>query len=183
MEDFLVADPLNLTSGDQGAIGAGLIIAGVIVKNSMEQMKAGNSMVGMALFVSGWILFANAVARNTAIRPMGQYLPYLASGLIVGSVIGMKTIKNGPNKKERMMPYLGGFVVGWLLLGYSIGCCWEIVVPSVLLVFLSMMYFLPKQRKHNIVDGPGLPLFMLAWLGMIAANNFGNLNMKIFGGS
>lgn len=182
MDQFLLSSPFNLASNDQSVIGAALIITGVIVKNSMEQMQAGNSMLGMGLFVAGWVLFANAVARNGATDKI-LTLPYLAAGLIVGSVIGMKTIKSGPDKQKRMLPYIGGFVIGWLLLGYSIGCCMEIVIPSIALVFLSMMYFLPKQRKNNVVDGPGLPLFMLAWLGLIAANNFGNLGgIKLFGG-
>jgi len=169
-------DPRKMPLPYEAAFGALLIISGVIYKNSMQQMNKPDKNIGMVLFVAGWILFANAVARNdiNLAFPSGslqRLLPYASAALVVGAVMMMKKAKNDNGDKKKMKMYMAGFVIGWLLFAYSIGQNRPMAFGSALLVFASMMYFLPKQRANAIVDGPGLPLFVIAWVGLIIANS------------
>lgn len=153
-----------------GALGSVLVILGVVLKNSMQQMGKGDSMAGMISFVAGWALVAHAVAKNQFNVGGNQTLPYVAAAIVVGAVMAMK-IGTNEEKKKRMKPLLLAFIVGWILFGYSMNANSMMVGISVAMVFLSMLFFLPKQRKNCIVDGPGFPLFVLAWVGLWLANN------------
>lgn len=154
----------------QSALGGALVIAGVVVKNSLEQLNKSPSPVGPVLFIAGWALFAYAVANNAVNNGTSQ-LPYIAAGIIAASVLIMKQNMSGGTTIPVPMNLLKlGFVAGWLLMAYSIGRHSTIAFVSVLAVLLSMMVLLPKQRAMNVVDGPGMPLFTAAWAGMIFAN-------------
>ncbi len=154
-----------------GALG---VISGVVIKDSMEAMNkngGSESMLGTGLFVLGWALVAHSISKSN-----GGYLPYGAALVIVASVMMMKMTKQNNNtsndtKNSRMKKLALCFVIGWLLLAYSIGSGRVLALFAALLVFASMMYFLPRQRKHGIVDGPGWPLFVIGWVMMIVANS------------
>lgn len=189
MADILKTKILPGETSAQSALGAILVIFGVVLKNSMEQLKMGDSKLGVLAFVAGWVLFANAVATsaNNQATSRGGFgtdinvlLPYVAGAAIVFSVFSMKMVKKGTgsmaDKQKRMLPYLAGFVVGWILLGYSLNAYRLLSAISVGIVLLSMIFFLPKQRKNCVVDGPGLPLFVLGWLGLVLANSNGTLS-------
>ena len=161
-------DPRKMNITHEAALGALLIIAGVVLKNSAEAMKQPDSVLGLAAFVGGWAIFANAVARNGANAATSSMLPYGAAAIVVGSVMLMKrAMKAGTS----MQLYLLGFVVGWLLFAWSLQQNHMIAFASAGLVFASMLLFLPQQRKACVVDGPGWPLFVLAWIGLIIANS------------
>lgn len=168
-------DPRNMRISHAGALGATMIIAGVVMKNSMEQLKKGDSTAGMVLFVLGWAIFANTISRNAVNSrfppgSMQSMLPYVASGLVVMSVMMMKKAMKNANATKKKL-YMAGFVAGWLLVAFSMGQNKGMAFGSVGLVFASMMYFLPKQRALAVVDGPGMPLFVIAWVGLIIANS------------
>lgn len=154
----------------QSVAGAALVIAGVVIENSLEQMNRPPSILGPILFLAGWATFAFAVANNTINNGVG-YLPYIAAALIACSVLIMKQNMSGKGGIPISMNLLKfGFVAGWLLLAFSIGKHSTIAFISALIVFLAMMVLLPKQRLMGVVDGPGMPLFTAAWAGMVFAN-------------
>ena len=47
----------------------------------------------------------------------------------------------------------------------------ELGIFSAILVLLSMMYFLPKERSMGLADGPGMPMFLLAWVIIVYLNS------------
>jgi len=68
------------------------------------------------------------------------------------------------------------FSCAWILLGYNVGEHLEgnmkymgLVASG--LVLLSMLITLPKQRKGCIVDGPGMPFFVIAWIILVVMNS------------
>ena len=135
----------------------------------MEQMEneGSGNMIGMALFLLGWLLVGYSISTTNG----GTSLPYAAALVIAASVMMMKkTMKEGGDS-DKMKYLVGGFVAGWLLLAYSIRTGQPIAFVAALLVFASMLYFLPQQRDKGIVDGPGLPLFVIAWGLLIVANS------------
>ena len=159
---------------NMSALGALGVISGVVLKNSMEQKGEGGggvSKTGMLLFLVGWALVAYSISTAQG----GSYLPYVAAILIIISVMMMKAAMKGNNndnnKDMKMKVFAGGFILGWLLLAYSITTGQGTAFLAALLVFASMMYFLPKQREQGIVDGPGQALFVIAWLLIIIANS------------
>jgi len=150
-----------------------MVISGVVIKNSEEQLEKPPSIIGPAVFLMGWLVFAYAVAHNAVhygMEGVNALLPYGAASVIALSVLAMKAKMAGKSVPLPQWVLQGGFIFGWLLLAFSIGRHQDIAFVSALLVFLSMMVVLPKQRALNLVDGPGMPLFTAAWAGMVYAN-------------
>ncbi len=165
-----------LSLPNETILGALLVIGGVVAKNSEEQLKRAPTLFGPAMFALGWLLVAHAISRNKANKGKGAVklaTPFLASALIFGSVMAMKAAmkKKPAGTKGRVpmfLPLL--FVAGWLLLAFSISQNRLIAFGAAALVFAAMLFFLPKQREKNVVDGPGMVLFTLAWVGIVYAN-------------
>ena len=68
------------------------------------------------------------------------------------------------------------FALSWIILGFNVGNHLSgnqkyIGLFASFLVLLSMMHMLPFQRINNIVDGPGMPLFVIAWVIFIILNS------------
>jgi len=148
-------------------LGALSVITGVILKNSSDQLGRPNSLygkyIGPLFFILGWVLVVYSIS-GFKFEPL-IIMPAVA---IVFSVMVM-SMKLSSNL---IFPIL--FILGWIILAYGIGkgnnIKLFITIPCALLVLISMMYFLPIQRKKCIVDGPGLVLFTLAWVGITCAN-------------
>ena len=67
---------LDKTKFNYSALGAILVIMGVVIKNSLEQLKQENKtvkMAGMAFFLIGWGLTAFSVSLNDAGTFVLQY--------------------------------------------------------------------------------------------------------------
>ena len=153
-------------------IAALLVIAGVVAKNSSEQLKLGaDSMVakaGMAAFIGGWILCAYIFSANKS----NKMLFILPSIGVVASVMGMKMMK----ESQFAMLFPAIFALSWIVLGYGVGnhlsglMKYSGLVASAL-VLSSMMAILPFQRKHCNVDGPGEYMFGLAWAILVYLNS------------
>lgn len=138
-------------------VGAALVISGVVLKNSDEQLNDPNnpsamSALGMAAFLGGWAAVAHSF--NTA----GAWA---ASSAIAASVLMMK--KTTRSKAAMNPVYPLAFATGWAALGYMSGPnpVYRVAVPA--LVLGSMMGVLPQQRSRCVVDGPGMPMFTTAW--------------------
>jgi len=159
-----------------GAIAATLVIGGVVTKNSFEQLGVPNHPVGkptgMALFIVGWLLAAYILSsgRTTTLAKAAVVLSCLG---ILGSVLRMKAVMSKGGKPNMIFPLI--FALSWVVLsvlsaqglplwGQAAG------VAAAALVLGSMMGLLPKQRKHAVVDGPGMPMFTGAWVIVVALN-------------
>ena len=149
-------DMNNITSNVNAILGAILVIVGVILKNSFEQLKLAHHPIGkyggMLFFVLGWTMVAQHLA---ILHPTKKYIIYGASLAIVLAVMGLKY-----GITASWLP--GIFVLGWLILGFTVNQFQGLI--GAMAIILSMTISLPWQRKHCVVDGPGLPLFILGWI-------------------
>jgi hypothetical protein len=159
----------------QSTFASLLVIFGVVTKNSFEQMGQPDhpiaQPIGMTLFVIGWLYVAYvlSIGKNKALF----FIPAL---LILGSVLMMKKHMNDNQQSEEQigapvevpMVYPATFALAWLVLGFAVGnhlsgAMKYLGLLATLFVLVSMMNMLPYQRENCVVDGPGMPLFVIAW--------------------
>ena len=155
-----------------GVIGGMLITFGVVFKNTIEQLKLPPthplSILGMIFFIGGWAFeaYTLSMGRSTTNSKLMVIVP---SVLIVAAVMAMKKLKGKiPANMFMIFPVI--FALSWLALGYNVEPNNFMGVIPAALVLISMMVALPWQRKSNVIDGPGMPLFVIAWF-MIAYLN------------
>lgn len=164
-------------------LAATLVVLGVLVKNGGDQYYKNAlshplwpMVLGGALFVAGWTWLGK------------QTRSYDGVGFIVVSVMVMMVAKY---KNGNVMPSWAkwmaiGFGLGWLLLADKVGRAHKtsltpkyLAFAAAFMVLLSMLGFLPWQRKHGVVDGPGMVLFGGAWVLMAMAHSAGNKSIVI----
>ena len=180
-------NPLNLVGSvtlDTKALGyttlgAVLVITGVVLKNTFEQLKMPDhpwgKTVGMASFVIGWAIVAYAVATaQNGGNNNRTMLSFGTAAAIVFSVVQMKSYMVKGESPPMMYPVI--FAGSWLLLGYTVGLGRGgnqsyLGLAAAVMVLLSMMWSLPWQRKVGVIDGPGMPLFTGAWALLAFANS------------
>jgi hypothetical protein len=158
----------------QTFIAACLVIFGVVTKNSFEQLGFPNhpigKPIGMGMFIMGWIYTAYILSIN---KP-NKLMFILPSALIVMSVMMMKQYMVKKQNPPMVFPAI--FALSWIILGLNagnhlVGNQKYLGLFASFLVLLSMMVILPFQRTNNIVDGPGQPLFVIAWVILIILNS------------
>ena len=158
----------------QTFIAACLVIFGVVTKNSFEQLGFPNhpigKPIGMGMFIMGWIYTAYILSIN---KP-NKLMFILPSALIVMSVMMMKQYMVKKQNPPMVFPAI--FALSWIILGlgagnHLVGNQKYLGLFASFLVLLSMMVILPFQRTNNIVDGPGQPLFVIAWVILIILNS------------
>lgn len=158
----------------QTSIAAILVIFGVVTKNSYEQLGFPNhpigKPIGMGMFIIGWIYTAYILSIN---KP-NKLMVILPSIGIVIAVMMMKQYMVKKQTPPMVFPLI--FAISWIILGSHVGNHLSgnqkyIGLFASLLVLLSMMHILPFQRTNNIVDGPGMPLFVIAWVIFILLNS------------
>jgi hypothetical protein len=156
------------------SLAASLIVAGVVIKNSYEQMGEGDNaiakMVGMSCFVGGWALMAMVLSDG---KKNKQLYFFGASLAIIASVMAMKSYMSQGQDPPMILPLI--FAGAWLVLGYFAsdhlgGNQRWLGVGAAVSVLFSMLYALPRQRKMCVVDGPGSYTFMLAFVIIAYAN-------------
>ena len=158
----------------QTSIAACLVIFGVVTKNSFEQLGFPNHPIGkplgMGMFIMGWIYIAYIFSINKP-NKLAFILPS------IGIVIAVMMMKQYMVKKQTppmVFPVI--FALSWIILGLNagnhlVGNQKYLGLFASFLVLLSMMVILPFQRTNNIVDGPGQPLFVIAWVILIILNS------------
>lgn len=154
------------------AIGASMVTAGVVVKNSCEQMGNphpawGSRYIGPTLFVVGWLVVAHLIASK--LSPVGYNRNAM---LVYGSVAGILLSANYIHKNHRNKMHSIVCAASWLILGYMAGTsdrARKLGIAAAISVLLSMMVAMPWQRANNVVDGPGMPLFVIGWVLLILA--------------
>lgn len=154
-------------------------IAGVVIKNSLEQAKMDMPIIEMAgkiLFIGGWALTAYSISlKGTRISfSIKSMLAVIASAGVVVSVFMMKAAMKNGEMPNLALPIT--FMSSWILLGITVAIGGKMMgyvcgVGASLLVISSMMYILPKQREMGIVDGPGMPMFSLSWVLLAYVNS------------
>jgi len=158
----------------QTFIAACLVIFGVVTKNSFEQLGLPNhpigKPIGMGMFIMGWIYTAYILSIN---KP-NKLMFILPSALIVMSVMMMKQYMVKKQTLPMVFPVI--FALSWIILGLNAGNHLSgnqkyLGLFASFLVLLSMMVILPFQRKNEIIDGPGQPLFVIAWGILIMLNS------------
>jgi hypothetical protein len=160
------------------SIAAMLVIFGVVIKNSLEQFGIPNHSIGkpigMLYFVIGWIYTAYILSVNKS----NKLIFVLASAGILLSVMMMKQYM--AKKQTPPMAFPAIFAISWIVLGLMTGnhlsgnMKYFGLVASAL-VLASMMKILPFQRKNKIIDGPGMPLFVMAWVILVFLNSSRNI--------
>lgn len=175
---------LNQNKFFQAMVAAGLVMAGVMLKNGGKQLskfkgnKENNTtmMIGMALFILGWVGVAWVTSSGSLSSTRSRICVAASATILVIVIVMMEVMKKNPDKKPRwfmVLPVM--FSVAWIALGYGVSmgkkniALW-LGVGASLFVILSMLISLPWQRKKNIIDGPGVGLFALAWVGISMAN-------------
>ena len=147
--------------------------------------------IGMGLFALGWMVVAYVISNKK--MGLHSLMSILGSMGILIAVMNMKAIMKEKkmmdmemdakemNNEQReefkqlripglpMEVFMGMFVVSWILVGISVGMG-RPMLSKILgagatgLVLSTMMVILPKQRELCVVDGPGMGLFLLAWV-------------------
>lgn len=154
-------------------------IAGVVIKNSLEQAKMNMpilEMAGKVLFIGGWALTAYSISlKGTQISiSIKSMLAVIASAGVVVSVFMMKAAMKKKETPHIALPIT--FVSSWILLGVTVALGGKMMgyvggICAAFFVISSMMYILPKQREMGIVDGPGMPMFSLSWVLLAYVNS------------
>ena len=165
------------------------ILTAVILKNGGKQFAdsvgvplfANSNRVGMALFVAGWIGLVVATGSLADLRAnmmgasMKSVLVALSSAAILGAVVGMTKGKAMAQPPSWVKVLAIVFAVAWLALGHGMGSggsrlAMRLGMAAGVCTIVSMLYLLPKQRDIGIVDGPGMPLFTIAWFLLAGAH-------------
>ena len=158
----------------QTTIASLMVLFGVITKNSFEQMKIPNHPIGkplgIMLFTLGWVYTAYILSLNKN----NKLLFVIPSIMIFLAVMLMKQYMSKKLTPPKILPLL--FTLGWIVLGFNVGNHLKgnnkyLGLLASICVLLSMMRMLPEQRKKCIVDGPGMPLFTIAWVIIILLNS------------
>lgn len=173
--------------------------SGVIFKNTVgkmdssnytAQMKSVSTIVGVSLFVLGWYGIAHYTVKANMDSPK-RGLIWVAVAGIVGSLLATMLLGHMFSDTVKKILMLVGFVGGWLAFGYlagdGIGTSRVLTMATALLVLVSMVIILPMQRAEGnvlgwmpvprsdrIVDGPGYPMFALAWFLLALSNGWIN---------
>lgn len=159
----------------RGVLAGMLITFGVVAKNTSEQTKmSANSplaLLGLLMFVGGWALEAYTLSEG---KPTVDKLKYIipSATIVIVVMLMKKLMKAGKNP----MPLPVIFAVAWLMLGFFVQPVYGTL--AAILVLLSMLLSLPWQRKAGVVDGPGMPLFVIAWFVLAFLNARGSSSFK-----
>jgi hypothetical protein len=151
-----------------------MVIAGVIIKNSGNKLGLKDhdftNNLSMVLFIGGWLYCSFALSLGRQDR----LLTVMSSLAIVSTVTFMKTCMDKGSEPGNALPVI--FAFAWLVLGYSVSehlpglGRYAGLIASVLVLF-SMSVALPYERKQCLVDGPGMPMFVIAWFIIIVTNS------------
>ena len=160
------------------SIAAFFIVFGVIYKNSaphLDKKKRYDTIAktsGSIFFIAGWLYMIYSLSKGGKRNSLFYVIP---CSIILGSVIAKNIIKDNNKQISIIFPIL--FAAGWISLGFLVsehlpGMARYIGLIGSIFVLVSMMYALPIQRKKFMVDGPGMPLFVIAWFIIIVSNSY-----------
>ena len=155
-------------------IASSMVLFGVVIKNTFEQLEMPNHSVGkplgMGLFILGWVYIAYILSKH---KP-NKLLFILPSIGVLLSVLMMKSYMSKKTAPPMIFPII--FALSWITLGFGVGnhltgYSKYVGLLASAMVLISMMKMLPLQRKNNVVDGPGMPVFVIAWVIIMLVNS------------
>ena len=148
------------------------ILVGVIVKNTFEQLGQSSPIsvyLGPAFFVLGWLGLAYSLSLTNGTINIRNKKTQIFFACAVGIVVSVMTMKGMMKEGKEPPVYLKIiFAAAWLLLGYTLDP--KLGLAAAGLVLASMLFALPWQRKNKVIDGPGMPMFVIG-LGLIVYAN------------
>jgi hypothetical protein len=161
---------------------ATVIIIGMIVTNGGNQYYTTNTrstiIAGAFMFTMGWIslMYGIVTQSNKFVKGKRSNLLITASVIIVLSFVCITyIIPKAAIHTPWIVAFGMMFTCGWILLGYAISIdrpqrSQGLGLGAAIAIILSILVFLPLQRRRSIVDGPGMALFAVGWGLMAAAN-------------
>lgn len=150
------------------ALAATLVIVGIGFKRSTEQIYHSSSnsglkntliLTGIGLYISGLVLIG--INLNRLIPEYRQIFWPALAGIALSEILA-----DFLDFPKLVVDFL--YAGSWLALGYVVSSHLESgyryigFLASGLAIFANF-FALPYQRKHGIVDGIGLPSYLLAW--------------------
>ena len=159
-------------------LGATGIILGGALKNSSEKLPDDNLFskyiskknignFGKGLFSGGLLITASALSgTDWGTKSILSYGCFL---IIFVVIITVNSYMRDGYKVPVYLPLL--FSIAWLSIGYSLGILKNgifntnnrnIGLFSAGLIILSILFILPFQKTHCLVDGPALPLITVS---------------------
>jgi len=182
--NFFNYNIMSLTLDANQLWGTGLsalaIASGVVTKNSVKFLiKDGklpgdgwqfwvSTIIGMIMFIGGWIGMGLYTKEATG----GVNEPWIWLGVV--SILVAVLLQNAPMTVPALLMgilFIGGWAVfGWAAAG-GVKSKLALTLPAAGLVVSAMaLGVLGWQRKNCVIDGPGYPMFMLAW-GLLTLSN------------
>lgn len=163
---------------------AGTIIqTAVSLKNSGEQyskipLKSLSGLPAKIMFAMGWLIFAHSICKESPFSSLKCAAAYGGAIAVILAVFHIKQSMKAGKKPNTLLKML--FPLGWLAIAIAIyrngGALKHFGFVGAAMVLLSMMVVLPYQRNHNIIDGPGMNLFALAWIVLALGNAVKSIN-------
>ena len=182
-----------------GLSGGALISSAIVSMNTLPG-KSTQKLIGMPLFVSGWILIILSFIRNTTRND--KFKPFLVSSSIVVMMAAMvaRMMMESNYSGSGMKVTMGVFMLSWIVIGLMIGMKehpvdnvhkdadgqfnLEITHEDVhdktihliglappVLVLMSMMLVNGIERPNNMASGPGMPMFLSSWVILSLVNS------------
>lgn len=156
------------------SIAAAMVVAGVIMKNTCEQMGQPfviGKQAGMALAAVGWLLLASVLATDR--RLFSRLAVYLAALAVLYAVAVACMAKGEGRPVSEFIVYL--FIGAWVVLGLILSSHFKgiyrfsgLLAASLLIGSISTLEW---QRDLCLVEGPALPMFVVAFFVIILANS------------
>lgn len=154
------------------AFASSLVVTGFATTNAAHNImhpswQMAIQSIGRVLYLAGWILTPYLLNAGKPVF-IASLLIFLSSSLI-------DLNKQEQHSEEKTPIFLSLlFIVSWLIFGYFVGLkCYRQTDSSLSILFgvigsllavTSVIYILPWQRKLNLVDGIGMPMYIAAWV-------------------
>lgn len=163
------------------ALGALSVLSAMIVNENSTQMGLENGKtISAFLFVAGWLIAAYSVGNGM------DMMAWAGAAMIVAATWYTKMYKSANPSMYESEDTISGelmsdaemyggaiiFIAGWLLFAYSIGkdkydsTLWY-SLGGAILILLSTLWVMPKEKKSGVCNGFGSLLYMVGWLGIV----------------
>jgi hypothetical protein len=171
-------------------LGAVLVIAGIIIKNTYEQLGRSEDPIGrnlgLILLIGGWLVTAYATSLgsdgsfglgNKTLMSFGAAIAVLISIMEMKRARATASMSEEAESEETCLsiwPLI--FAAGLFGFGYVSSMersqsSLYLGVGGAIAILLANMLVLPWQRRSKVTDGPGMPLLCMGWLGISFANS------------
>lgn len=151
-------------------IGGLIIIASLILDRGFTQAgKPIPNSIPIITLILGWLIVAYSFMKGEEFKTK----LIVASGILLILLTRMVLVRNTNLFRKILL------AIGWLIFAYGAAYdmnvfTWERGIwtfLATLLVLISSVFVLPRERDECMVDGFGMPLLTLAWAFIAYANS------------